>query len=190
MRRIRLLLFLALAVVVLVSSGCTAGGATVAERRAEILQMRDTTMADLYRERPDLRSHVESAAGYGAFSNVGGHFLLVGGSGGYGVVVDNATAEETYMRVGGANIGVGLGVKDFRAVFVFKTEEALNQFVWSGWEFAASASAAAKSEDRGGAATATRSLDDDVEIYRMTVAGLEAVADVGGTRYWRDEDLN
>ena len=42
-----------------------------------------------------------------------------------GVAHDNGTGKETYMRMFTAGVGIGLGVKDFRGIFIFSTQDAL-----------------------------------------------------------------
>lgn len=54
------------------------------------------------------------------------------------------------MKMGSAGAGVGLGVKDFRAVFIFYDKKLLTSFVEKGWEFVGQADAAAKSGEKGG----------------------------------------
>jgi hypothetical protein len=51
-----------------------------------------------------------------------------------------------------AQVGVGLGVgrKDYRAVFVFKNRQVLQDFVEYGWDFGDQADAAAKAGAQGG----------------------------------------
>ena len=55
------------------------------------------------------------------------------------------------MKMFSAGQGVEMGVKDFRAVFVFTTKEALHGFVNQAVRAAAQADAAAKSDDKGDA---------------------------------------
>ena len=52
--------------------------------------------------------------------------------GGYGVAKSNKTGKHTYMNMGEVGIGLGLGAKDFRAVFVFHNADAMNRFVEHG----------------------------------------------------------
>ena len=56
-------------------------------------------------------------------------------SGGYGVVKNNRSNTDTYMKMAEAGLGLGLGVKDFRALFVFRSEHALKNFVENGLDF-------------------------------------------------------
>jgi hypothetical protein len=55
----------------------------------------------------------------------------------------------TYMKIAEVQAGIGMGVKKFKLVWVFETEKAPNEFVNSGWEFGAPATAAAKTGDKG-----------------------------------------
>ena len=102
--------------------------------------------------------------------------------------MDNGVAENqkngttTYMRMGEVGLGLGLGVKDFRAVFIFKTEEALNQFVDKGWEFGGSADATAKASEKG-AAVGGEAVIGDVTIYQLTKSGLALQATLKGTKF-------
>ena len=52
-----------------------------------------------------------------------------------GVVNDNKTSRPIFMKMGEVGIGLGLGVKDFRAVFIFHDRTTLTKFINSGWEF-------------------------------------------------------
>lgn len=181
-------LFLVIALVGL--SACVSQSApSVAERRAEVKQMREETLSDVAKYQSNIRDKVRSAPGYAVFSNANVHLIFASFSGGYGVVRDNRTNQDTYMKMAEAGLGLGLGVKDFRAVFVFRSEYALDKFIKDGWSFGAHADAAAKAEDKG-AAAATEVVVDDIEIYQLTEAGLALQATVKGTKYWKDDSLN
>jgi lipid-binding SYLF domain-containing protein len=93
------------------------------------------------------------------------------------------------MKMGEVGLGLGLGVKDFRAVFVFDNQATFNRFVESGWEFGAHADAAAKAKDKGGA-VGGEVLIDGITIYQLTESGLALQATIKGTKYWKDDELN
>ncbi len=66
----------------------------------------------------------------------------------------------------------------------------MNQFVEKGWEFGGQADAAAKSGDKGAAAAGEAYIETDIAIYQITEAGVALQATVGGTKYWKDKELN
>jgi lipid-binding SYLF domain-containing protein len=183
---------LALALILLSGflGGCaTTGGSTPQEKRDAILTMKDETLAELYRLRPDAKARVAAAPGYAAFSNANVNVILASFSGGRGVVTNNSSGKRVFMKMGEAGVGFGLGIKDFRAVFVFHNRTTLDRFLNSGWEFGGHADAAAKAGDKGGA-LAGELLFDGITVYQLTQNGLALQATVKGTKYWKDDELN
>jgi lipid-binding SYLF domain-containing protein len=171
-------------------AGCMSPqGDTAGERRRSVQQMRSATLAKLYRVEPKARARVETAAGYAVFSNVGVNLVLLAVGNGWGVVRDNKTGKDIHMRMASGGVGLGLGVKDFRAVFVFTSRKAMNGFVADGWDADASADAAAKINNQGGAWGAAVDVAPGIKLYQITEQGLALQATINGTRYWRDDDL-
>lgn len=162
------------------------------EQRSEIREMHDEVLKELYRLNPDARAKVRGAAGYAVFSNVGINLVLASFAGGKGIVVEKGMISdtETFMKMGSAGVGIGLGVKDFRAVFVFSSKEKLRTFIESGWDFSGQADAAAKSDKKGAAASGAGNLAEGVEVFQITKNGLALQATLQGTKYWKDKDLN
>lgn len=161
-------------------------------QRAEIREMRDKVLTDLYKIKPELKSRISKAKGYAVFTNVGVNIVFASFAGGHGIVVKNGLIKdsETFMKMGSAGIGLGLGVKDFRAVFVFITKDALDAFVDKGWDFSGQADAAAKSDRKGDAISGSGSAMPGTEIYQITKNGLALQATLQGTKYWKDKELN
>jgi len=194
------------------STGCaTPRGKTMLEKQQYVRDMRGETLALLYKSRPDLEERIRDAAGYGVFSNVNIHILLLATGHGYGVVVDNSDDTETFMRMAEVGAGFGAGLKDLRAVFVFPTEEVMETFTTKGWSFASQAQAVAKVDDKGAGVRATGDVSQGgasgsvagessstiastsshgIEIYRLTKSGVALNATLAGTRYWRDKKLS
>uniref|UniRef100_UPI00404A0517 lipid-binding SYLF domain-containing protein n=1 Tax=Cephaloticoccus sp. TaxID=1985742 RepID=UPI00404A0517 len=106
-------------------------------QRNEIREMRDQVLNDLYKLKPELKSRIKKAEGYAVFTNVGVNLLIASFAGGKGIVVENGFFKdpETFMKMGSAGIGLGLGIKDFRAVFVFTAKDTMKAFVDKGWDF-------------------------------------------------------
>lgn len=183
--------FLSITTVVLMLSGCMSPqGETVQDKRQAAQNMKNESLAELYDLEPHARQQISQAHGYAVFSNVGIHVILLSAGNGYGVVDDNETGAVHYMKMASGGIGLGLGVKDFRGVFVFTTREAFDQFVESGWDASAQADAAAKAEDKGDAWAGAVDVAPGIKLYQITKSGLALQATIQGTKYWKDDDLS
>ena len=165
-------------------------GADKAKEQAEVRKAGQDALAAVYKLQPSARKAVESAAGYAAFSNFGMKILVAGGGSGKGIAVNNKTKAMTYMKMAEIQAGLGFGAKKFQVVWVFETEAALNNFINSGWEFGAQATAAAKSEDKGSAYQGALSVAPGVWLYQVTDKGLALELTAKGTKYYKDTDLN
>jgi lipid-binding SYLF domain-containing protein len=175
------------------AGGCQAPqGNTIQEKQTDALNMRDTVLQELYAERPEAKAKVARAAGYGVFTNVGSKIFVLATGNGFGVVHNNRTGEDTYMKMVEVGGGLGIGVKKYKAVFIFNDGDAMETFLNSGWEFGGDADAAAKAGDSGGAAGAqgTSGQLDGLEVYTFTDAGIALSATAAGTKYYRDDELN
>jgi len=127
----------------------------------------------------------ESAFGWAAFDNLKIAFLVSGG-GGNGVAVKNGTSEKTYMKMGTAGIGLGLGGQSYQVIFFFQDEKTFFNFVEKGWKADASAQAAAGEDG----ANATTGFVNGVAVWQITDKGLMASVDISGTKYWKNKKLN
>ena len=171
-------------------SGCaTSSNATPQKKREVVQSMRSQTLSTLYQTKPDVQSQIANSAGYAVFDNANVNVIFASFGGGYGVVKNNLTGKWTYMNMGEAGLGLGLGVKDFNVVMVFHTEAALNRFIDHGWAFGGNADAAAKHKSTGGA-VAAEAMVDDVSVYSLTETGLALQAVLKGTKFWVDNELN
>ena len=133
--------------------GCaTMSGKTPQEKRKTILSMRNEVLADLYKVRPEAKARIAAAPGYAVFSNASVNIIFASFGGGYGVATDNKTNKPIFMKMAEIGIGLGVGAKDFRAIFIFNTPAALERFVDYGWEAGGHANAAAKAGDKGASA--------------------------------------
>jgi lipid-binding SYLF domain-containing protein len=160
------------------------------KKQGKVLEMKDKTLADLYKSKPEAAAAIKNAPGYAVFDNNGIHLLLLATSRGNGVVVSNKGETPFFMKMRTIGAGPGLGVKDYRVIFVFKTVAAMNKFKDGGWDSTAEADAAAKTKKSGGAAAATGSSVDDVQIYTITKKGVALQATLGGTKFSKDDKLN
>jgi len=188
----RLLVFIgSLALASTLLLGCVAPkGNTVRDKRAYVLKMKNDTLAELYSKRPEARSKIKNAVGYAVFSSINTNLFLFSSGNGYGVAVSNRNGKRTYMKMNFAGLGPGIGVKDFKAVLIFKTNHTFNDFLDGDWEFGGHADAAAKSNEKGAAAGGEMYVEQDIEIYQLTEAGIALQATVAGTYFREYAELN
>lgn len=154
-------------------------------QRQEIDAMASAALDRLFAELPGARSLHGQAQGYAVFDNAKFAFILSGG-GGAGVAVARPGGERTYMKMGTAGVGLGIGGQKYQVVFMFETQEGFDRFVNKGWTADAGANAVAGSKGLN-AATQFR---DGVAIFQMTEKGLLLQADIAGTKYWKNKKLN
>ena len=190
--------FLAVALVCAVALPALAGlfgpsGDDLEAKRSKVRKERDEILAKLYKEKPEAKEKNEKAVGYGAFNNKNMNLFLLSTGHGYGMVVDAKTGKETFMAMGSLGGGIGMGAKDLSVVFIFKTADAMKNFVEKGYQFGGEADATAKAGDKGtgaGKEGAADTAGNLFEVYQMTDTGVALQATVAGTKYWKDKDLN
>jgi lipid-binding SYLF domain-containing protein len=176
----------------LILTSCTISGlnnGTPEERRQSIQSMREEVLAELYAIKPDTRAQLNSSAGFAVFSNANINLIFASFGGGIGVIHDNNSGADTFMRMGEIGVGIGAGVKDFRAVFVFHDVDTLERFLDVGIAVGGQADATAKAGDLG-IAVGGEAVIDNISVYQLTQSGLALQAIVKGTYYWKDADLN
>jgi len=174
----------------LACSGAPPSKSQIDEQRTSIRDMASQTLAQLYQQYPDARSSVENAAGYAVFSDFGMKFMFLGGAGGHGEAVNNATKKVTYMKMVELQPGFGFGAQKFRIVFIFGTPQAFNQFVTSGWEFGTNAMAAAKTSTQGAGAQMGATVAPGVTMYQLSEQGAIVGVSITGAKYYKNDQLN
>jgi len=182
----RLVLAIALICVIPLS----AQAASRNEQRAGIQKMQSDVLGKLYRTEPGTEKEIASAVGYAVFSSADVAALFISGSYGHGLAHDNRTGNETYMQMASAGVGLGIGIKDFRAVFIFTDANAFKDFVDTGLDLSGHADVAAKQGAKGKAVSGAADILPGVKVYQLTDTGLLAQVMLKGTKYWKDSDLN
>jgi len=160
-----------------------------AEQQASLRDMSNQALTQLYSNNPAAQGAIMNAAGYAVFSDFGFKLIYAGGAKGKGIAVNNATRQETFMKMMELQPGYGLGAEKFWLIFVFETPGAFNTFVNSGWEAGANAMIAAKSNAAGGALAGAITVSDGVYMYQITQKGLMVGVSITGARYYKDKDL-
>ena len=160
------------------------------EKKTKIRAAASQTLQDLYKLQPTAQDAIQKAAGYAVFKNFGTNLLVVSTASGAGVATNNQTTQETFMKMISGGAGLGVGVKDFRVIFVFETDKALKQFLDSGWSGSGQADAAAKAGKSGSAVSGAVEAAPDTYVYQITKNGLALQLTLQGTKYYKDDDLN
>jgi lipid-binding SYLF domain-containing protein len=161
----------------------------IRQEKADIRKMAKTTLTK-YEVQPSAKEAVLRSAGYAVFSSFGTKIFVAGGGSGKGIVVDNKTRKETFMKMIELQGGFGLGVKKFNLVWVFEYRKDLKDFINSGWELGGQTTVAAKVGDEGGGFAGAMSVSPGIWLYQLTDEGLAIELTVKGTKYYKDDDLN
>ncbi len=154
-------------------------------KRQKIDAVAKEAMHALFEKNDKAKELYESAHGYAVFDNIKIAFGLSGG-GGTGVAVNRENGTRTYMKMGTAGIGLGLGGQQYQVVFLLQDQKTFNSFVDRGWQAEAAAEAAAGTAG----ANVKTGFVNGMAIYQTTDKGLIANADVSGTKYWKHKKLN
>ena len=160
------------------------------KKREKSRKMAAETLENLYKLQPAAKSAIQKAAGHAVFNNMGTNLLLLSTARGAGIAINAKTKQETFMKMISAGAGLGIGVKDYRVVFVFQNEKALDQFLNSGWAASAEGDAAAKAGTSGAAYSGAVQVAPGVWVYQITKNGIALQLTLQGTKYYKDDDLN
>jgi lipid-binding SYLF domain-containing protein len=154
-------------------------------KRMKVDETADDSLKALFAENAKAEDLFDGSYGWAVFDNLKLAFGFSGG-GGNGVAVEKASGERTYMKMGTAGIGFGLGANKYQVVFLFQDARTFANFVDQGWQADATASAVA---GQAGAEAKTDFVNG-LAIYQITDTGLMAHADIAGTKYWKNKKLN
>jgi lipid-binding SYLF domain-containing protein len=192
-KRMRILKTLAMALLCLGFAACATTQLTqsdIQEQRDSLRNMANQALTHLYNNNPAAQGVIMNAAGYAVFSDFGFKLIYAGGAKGKGIAVNNATRQETFMKMMELQPGYGLGAEKFWLIFVFENPDAFNAFVTSGWEAGANAMMAAKSRTAGGALAGAITVSNGVYMFQITQEGIMVGVSITGAKYYKDEELN
>jgi len=162
----------------------------IIQARQQVREVAQDGLASLYEFNPRARRGVETAAGYAVFSTFGVKLFFAGGTTGKGMVVNNRTGRQTFMKMVQVQGGLGFGLNQNRLIFVFTNESALRGFIDQGWEFGGQGNLSAMAGGRGAMFSGAAAVSPGVYLYQLTQTGLAATLTVSGTKYFRDAELN
>ena len=143
------------------------------------------TLERLFKDSETAKELFDKAYGYAVFDNLKLAFGVSGG-GGSGVAVEKAAGQKTYMKMGTGGIGFGIGGQKYQVVFLFEAQKPFDDFVEKGWKADASANAAVGSEG----VNVQAGFVNGLAVYQITDKGLMLQADISGTKFWKDKNLN
>jgi lipid-binding SYLF domain-containing protein len=164
--------------------------ADIAAARQEVQDAVQSALSALYAIQPSARRDIERATGYAVFSTFGMKLLIAGGTSGKGMAVNKRTGTQTYMEMLQVQGGLGFGVSKNQLIFVFTSEQALSNFINTGWEFGGQANLSAMAGGEGGMFTGAAQVSPGVYLYQITETGLNATLTVAGTKFFVDSNLN
>ncbi len=155
--------------------------------RAKLDTMADNTLSRLFAEYPSARDLYDRSHGNAVFDTRQLTFKVAAGYG-RGVAVEKDSGVRTYMKMatGGVGLSFGLGGFASQLVFLFEQPEDFRKFIEKGYDAKAEASTLQGEERTELAARFT----DGTAVFVLTEKGWKVAANVTGTKYWLDEDLN
>jgi lipid-binding SYLF domain-containing protein len=162
----------------------------IIQARTQVREMAQDALATLYEIAPGTRRVIERSAGYAVFSTFGVKLFFAGGTTGKGMVVNLRTNRQTFMKMIQVQGGLGFGLNQNRLIFVFTNESALRNFINQGWEFGGQANLSAMAGGQGAQFSGAAAVSPGVYLYQLTQTGLSATLTVGGTKFFKDTDLN
>jgi lipid-binding SYLF domain-containing protein len=154
-------------------------------KRAKIDETAQQALDELFTKSVKAETLFEKAFGWAVFDNLK-LALIVSGGGGNGVAVEKGTGARTYMKMGTAGIGLGLGGQTYQVIMFFQDKGTFVNFVENGWQADAGVTAAAGTEG----VNPSVGFVNGLAIFKITDTGLMANADVAGTKYWKNKKLN
>jgi lipid-binding SYLF domain-containing protein len=163
---------------------------TKSQQRKKILKTNSDILNKLYTTEPQAKLLIKRSPGYAVFSDFGMKVLIAGGGSGKGAVYQTSSKKIIFMDMLELQAGLGLGITSFQMIYVFQTQQAMDDFVNSGWTFGGQASAAAKYENQGDSLQGAQLVAPGILAYQLIDSGLAADITAKGTRYYKDSKLN
>ena len=127
---------------------------------------------------PSMAALFESSYGYVIFPKIGKGGLIVGGSGGDGILYEKGKSIGL-VKTGQVTVGAQIGGEAYREVIFFESQDALDRMKQSKTEFSSQISAVAVKSGVSKNAKYT----DGVSVFTQDLGGLMAEATVGGQKF-------
>jgi hypothetical protein len=161
--------------------------ATPGATRAKLDSMAEKTLARLFSEHPQTQGLVDRSAGYAVFDTREASFYVVAGYG-RGVAVNRGNQARTYMKMatGGAGMSFGVGGFDNQLVILFEDGGDFARFIERGVD--ATAQVGTMTGDKQDQLRLR--FNEGKAVFVLTKKGWRVAAQLTGSRYWPDVELN
>ena len=154
------------------------------QQRQSSLIMANKVINQFLTTYPELASEFEVAAGYAVLDITSFNVLLYVGGWGDGVLFDNINHKAVYIDYLRNGTGLGLGYIADYEIFIFKSHEAIEQFI------GADAGADIGISGTIGLWTKYYSLNPTINSYHIYQSGGNLQYNWGGTYFWESPKLN
>ncbi|MCR5758113.1 MAG: hypothetical protein K6F95_09425 [Selenomonas sp.] len=182
---------LLLALCLLTSAGvASAAKKTVEQERAEINQLSQKALSNLYQQKPKAKNIIQGCYAYATLSSSSVKLGLLGDARGRGLAINHHTGEKVYLRMKQMGLGLGLGATEYDLIFLIANEEAWKSFVIGKTRFLGNAAATAKDGVSGGSYDGADYVANGIWMYKITKKGLALEVSLNGTKIYADKKLN
>jgi lipid-binding SYLF domain-containing protein len=134
--------------------------------------------ADFLKKDPSIRDLFGSSYGYVIFPRNGKGGLIIGGSGGNGVVYEKGKSIGT-AKMAQVTVGAQVGGASYHEIIFFENKDALDRFKANKLQFSGQVSAVALKSG----ASKNAKYADGVAVFTEDLTGLMAEATVGGQKF-------
>jgi lipid-binding SYLF domain-containing protein len=148
------------------------------KEKEKLIAESKTAKTDMLKTDPGMAKLFNTSHGYVIFPKIGKGAIIIGGSGGNGVVYTNGKTIGT-AKVAQVSVGAQVGGEAYREIIFFENKEALQRFTDSKVEFSGQVSAVAIKSG----ASANAKYADGVAVFTQDLSGLMAEAAVGGQKF-------
>ena len=183
-------LFIVVLALVFLSGCLSPSGNNFAEQKENAQIMREDAVKHFIKSDVRFRALIQNAAGYAIFNATGVDLFLFSSESGWGVLYNRQDDHYKYMKLYSIGAGLGLGVRDFRSLYVFNTEKDIQYFLDHGWFLGAQANAALKFDYGGAGAAVAYEISPGITLYKLNKTAVILHATIQGTKIWGNSDLN
>ena len=144
----------------------------------ELISESSKAKTELIKTDPSMEDLFKSSYGYLIFPKIGKGGLIVGGSGGNGILYEQGKSVGL-VKTGQVTVGAQVGGQTYREVIFFENKDAFDRMKESKLEFSSQISAVAVKSGVSKNAKYT----EGVAVFTQDLSGLMAEATVGGQKF-------